>query len=164
MLAVALCTLKDMSQLPVAGMFAPDSVTLPDVLVSDSAAPPQVLAGACGPNVTLAGKDTDTPDWVSAKPLVLPKVTTSTAGIFAATLAGENAALTVGGAGVTVMGAIQAEAAVPAADGAGVVALLAVNVTVAVSWLPDESVTTRVRVPAPVAITFTVELDAPETM
>jgi hypothetical protein len=96
--------------------------------------------------------------------LVLPKVTTSTAGTFAATLAGENAALTVGAAGVAVMGATHAEAAVPATDGAGVVALLAVNVTIAVSLLPDESVTTRVKVPAPVAITFTVEFVAPETI
>ena len=43
---IALVTPKETLQLPLGGIFAPDSVTLPDVFVSDSAAPPQVLAGA----------------------------------------------------------------------------------------------------------------------
>ena len=160
---VALVTSKETSQLPLAGIFAPESVTLPAVLLSDSAAPPQVLAGACDPNVRPAGKDTVIPDCVSANPLVLVKLTASTAGTFAATLAGENAMPTIGATGVTVIGAMQADAAFPAVAGAGVVALLAVNVTIAVSWLPDESVTTRVKVPAPLAITLTTEPVAPET-
>jgi hypothetical protein len=162
--SVALVTPKETSQLPLAGIFAPDRVTLLEVLLSDNPAPLQVLAGACDPNVRPAGKDTVIPDCVSANPLVLVKLTASTADAFAATLAGENATPTSGATGVTIMGAMQADAALPAAAGAAVVALLAVNVTIAVSWLPDESVTTRVKVPAPVAMTLTVELVAPETM
>jgi hypothetical protein len=161
---VALVTLKETSQLPLAGIFAPDRVTLLEVLLSDNPAPLQVLAGACDPNVRPAGKDTVIPDCVSANPLVLVKLTASTADAFAATLTGENATPTSGATGVTVMGAMQADAALPAAAGAAVFAVLAMKVTIAVSWLPDESVTTRVKVPAPVAITLTTELVAPETM
>ena len=112
----------------------------------------RAAAGARGswrPSVTSAGKDTVIPDWVSAKPLALLKVTTSMAGTFAATLAGENAALSVGAAGVTVMGAMQALALVPAEDGAVVLAPPALKLTTAVSVLPAESVTTSVSVPAP---------------
>src|ERR1700722_14399982 len=130
-------------------------MTLLDVLVSDNAAPLQVLAGACEPNVSPAGTDTVIPDWVNANGLLLLRFTTSMAGAFAATLAGENTSPTSGAKGTTVMGAMQAEAALPATAGAAVVALLAVNVTLAVSLWPAESVTTRVKVPAPVAITFT---------
>jgi hypothetical protein len=43
---VALVTPKETSQVPLAGIFAPDSVTLLDVLLSDNAAPPHVLVGA----------------------------------------------------------------------------------------------------------------------
>ncbi len=89
------------------------------------------------------------PDWVNAKPLVLLKVTMSMAGTLTATLAGENAALIVGGAGVTVMGLMHALALVPAADGAVVLAPPAPRSTTAVSVLPAESVTTRVSVPVP---------------
>ncbi len=162
--AVALCTLKEISQLPPAGIFAPDRVTPPAVLVSANAAPLQVLAGAGEPSVKLAGSDTVIPDWIKAKALELPKVTTSMAGAFAATLAGESAALTVGAAGVTVMGAMQALALVPAEDGAMVLAPLAVTLTTAVSVLPAESVTTRFSVPAPLEVTFTCALVAPELM
>ena len=161
---MAAVTLNETSQLPLAGIFAPDRVTLLDVLLIVSAAPPQVLAGVCDPNVRPAGKDTVIPDCVSANPLVLVKLTANTEATFAATLAGENAAPTSGATGVTVMGAMQADAALPASAGAAVLALLAVKVTCAVSWLPEESVTTRVKLPAPVAITFTTELVAPETM
>ena len=157
-------TLMETSQLPLAGIFAPDSTTLLDVLVSDNAAPLQVLEGACEPNVRPAGTDTVIPDCVKAKGLLLVNVTTSMVEAFAATLAGENAASTTGANGVTVMGAMQAETALPATAGAVVVALPEVNVTIAVSLLPDASVTTRVKVPAPVAITFTAELVAPETI
>jgi len=161
---VALVTPKETSQLPLAGIFAADSVTLLDVPVSDNAPPLQVLAGACEPNTRPAGTDTVIPDCVNAKGLLLVNVTTSMVEAFAATLAGENAAPTTGADGVTVMGAMQAETALPPTAGAVVVALPAVNVTIAVSLLPNESVTTRVKVPAPVAITFTAELVAPETM
>ena len=139
-------------------------MTLPLVLLRVSAAPPQVLAGACWPKARSAGKETVIPDWVSAKPLVLSKVITSTAGTFAATVAGEKAALTVGAAGVTVMGLMQALALVPAEDGALVLALLALICTTDVSVLPAESVTTRLRVPVPVAVIFTWALAAPELM
>src|SRR5258708_24601713 len=90
--AVALCTLKEISQLPPAGIFAPDRVTPPAVLVSANAAPLQVLAGAGEPSVKLAGSDTVIPDWVKAKALELPKVTTSMAGALPATPAPGNGA------------------------------------------------------------------------
>src|ERR1700733_7033545 len=130
-------TPKETAQLPLAGIFAPDSMMLLDVLVSDSAAPLQVLAGACEPNVSPAGTDTVIPDCVNAKGLPLVNVTTSMVEAFAAALAGENAAPTTGANGVTVMGAMQAEAAPPPTAGAVVVALAEVNVTIAVSVLPD---------------------------
>jgi hypothetical protein len=154
-------TPKETSQLPLAGIFAPDNVTLLDVLLSDNAAPPQVLVGVCWPNARLAGKDTVIPDWVSANPLVLLKLTTNSAATFTATLAGENAALTVGDAGVTVMGLRHALALVPAEAGAVVPALPAVKFTTAVSVLPAESVTTRLSVPMPLAVIFTWALVAP---
>jgi hypothetical protein len=157
-------TLTETLQLPLAGIFAPDSTTLLEVLVSDNAAPLQVLDGACEPNVRPAGTGKVMADCVNAKGLLLVKVTTSMAGAFAATLSGEKTSPTAGAKGTTVMGAMHAEAALPATAGAVVVALLAVNVTVAVSWLPEESVTTKVKVPAPVAMTFTAELAAPETI
>jgi hypothetical protein len=157
-------TLKETLQLPLAGIFPPDSTTLLEVLVSDNAAPLQVLEGACEPNVRPAGTGTVIADCVSAKGLLLVKVTTSVAGAFAATLSGEKPSPTSGAKGATVMGAMQAEAALPAVAGASVDALLAVNVTLAVSRLPEESVTTKVKVPAPVVMTLTVELVAPETM
>src|SRR5258708_27151568 len=162
--AVALCTLKEISQLPPAGIFAPDRVTPPAVLVGAKAAPPQVLAGAGEPSVKLAGSDTVIPDWIKAKALELPKVTTSMAGAFAATLAGESAALTVGAAGVTVMGAMQALALVPAQGGAMVLAPPAVTVTPAVSGLPARAGTTRVTGPAPLEGTFSWSRVAPELM
>jgi hypothetical protein len=96
--------------------------------------------------------------------LALANVTVRIESAFTATLAGEKAALTVGGAGVTVMSAMHAEAAVPAWAGARVLALTAENVTTAVSVLPTESVTTSVKLPDPVAMTFTAELEPPETM
>jgi len=74
MLAVALCTLKEISQLSLAGILAADRLTLLVVLVSVSDAPPQVLDGAGVPTVRFAGKDTVIPDCVNAKPLVLPRV------------------------------------------------------------------------------------------
>lgn len=162
--AAALSTLKEISQLPPAGIFAVESVTLLVVLVSVNDAPPQLLDGAGVPTVRLAGKDTVIPDCVSAKPLVLPRVTTSEAVAFAATLSGENAAPTVGAAGVTVMGAMHAPALVPAERGAVLLALPAVKRTTAVSVLPAESVTTRISVPAPLKVAFTWALPAPELM
>lgn len=101
---VALITPKEMLHVPLAGIFAPESVTLPAVLVSDNPAPPHVLAGACPPKARFAGKDTVMPDWVSANALVLVKSTTSMVETFASTLLGENATSTTGGAGATVRG------------------------------------------------------------
>ena len=80
--------------------------------------------------------------------MALLKVMVSVEATFSATLAGENAALTVGGTGVTVIGVGHAAAAVPADDGAVVVAPSDVNETVAASVLPAESVTVRVKDPA----------------
>jgi hypothetical protein len=65
---------------------------------------------------------------------VLLKVMVSVEAAFAATLAGVKAALTLGDAGLTVIGATQAVAAVPADDGAFTVAVpAALNDTVPVS-------------------------------
>ena len=55
-------TLNDMLQLPLAGMLASASVTLPVALVSVSLAPPQVLAGDGEVSVRPAGSDSVTPD------------------------------------------------------------------------------------------------------
>jgi hypothetical protein len=86
------------------------------------------------------------------------------AGASTATLAGEKALAIVGAAGVTVMGAMQAEAALPAADGAVLVAPFAVKFTTAVSVWPAESFTTSVKAPAPLTMILTAELVPPETM
>ena len=161
---MALFTFNEILQLPLAGILAPAKVTLLIVLVSDNAVPAQVLEGAGVSTVTLAGNENVMPDWVSAKRLVLVKFKTSPAGTFTATLAGENVAVTVGAAGVTVLSAIQAEALVPAEDGAKLAAPFAVKLTTAVSVLPAESVTFSVKVPAPLDMTFTVELVAEPTI
>lgn len=78
---------------------------------------------------------------------------------FSPTLAGENAALTVGDAGATVLGVWHAVAEVPAEDGAVLVAPLELKVTTAVSVLLAESVTVRVSVPLP-PVETTVTCDA----
>jgi hypothetical protein len=161
---MALFTFKEILQLALAGMLAPDSVMLLVVLVSDNAAPSHVLEGAGVPSVRLAGNEKVMPDWVSANALELVKLKVSNAGTFTATLAGENVALTVGAAGVTVRSAIQAEALVPAEDGAVLAAPLAVKLTTAVSVLPAESFTTSVKVPAPLDMTFTVDAVAAPTI
>jgi hypothetical protein len=96
--------------------------------------------------------------------LVFVNVNVSVLGAFTATLAGENAAPTVGAAGVTVMGEMQAEEALPAAAGAVLVAPFAVKFTTAVSVLPAESFTTSVKVPAPLTKASTAELLPPDTM
>src|SRR5258708_26737194 len=68
---------------------------------------------------------------------------------FSATIAGENASVTVGGVGVTVSGVGHAVAAVPGDDSAFTVATpAAVNETLAVlSMWPAASVTASIRVP-----------------
>jgi len=43
--SVALVTPKEIVHVPLAGILAPDSVTLLEVVVNDNAAPPQVLVG-----------------------------------------------------------------------------------------------------------------------
>src|ERR1700676_2101447 len=66
---------------------------------------------------------------------------------FALTPVGENASVTVGGTGVTVMGVGHAVADVPALVGAVEVAPVVLNVTIACSVLLAESVIVRVNVP-----------------
>jgi len=162
---MALFTDSVMVHAPAAGMLAPLKVTLLVLLVSDIFAALQVVAGAgVVSSARFAGNDAVMPDWVNAKPLVLFNVTVSTAVAFAATLAGANAWLMVGAAGVTVLSAIQAEALVPAEDGATLLAPCAVKLTWAVSVLPPESVTTSVSFPVPLDMTFTVEPVAEPTI
>jgi len=163
--ALALCTLNAMLQLPLAGILAPVSATLPVVLLSDMAAPlHDVDSPGEAAKMRLAGSEIVMADCVKENGLELFNVSVNSEAALTATLAGEKAALSVGAAGVTVMSAIQAEAAVPAIDGAVLVAPLAVKLTTAVSVLPAESFTTSVKVPAPLDMIFTAELAAPETI
>jgi hypothetical protein len=78
-------------------------------------------------------------------------------------VAGENASLTVGATGLTVMAAGHAVSLVPADVGAVLVADSAVSVTVSVSMFPAESVTVKVKVPA-AGLTVTRAFFAPLTM
>jgi len=163
--AVALCTLNAMLQLPLAGILAPVSVTLPVVLLSDVVPPLQDVDGpGDAAKMRLAGSEIVIDDCVKKNGLELFNVSMNAEAALTATLAGENATPIVGAAIVTVMSVIQAEAAVPALDGAALVAPLGVNLTTAVSVLPAESFTTSVKVPAPLDMRFTAELAAPETM
>src|ERR1700733_5423965 len=89
----------------------------------------------------------------------------SVEGAFSPTLAGEEASVTVGGAGATVIAVGHAVVAVPADDGAAVVAPVAAKSTVAVSVLFAESVTVSVNVPAvPFQATVACAALAPEEM
>jgi hypothetical protein len=163
--ALALCTLNAMLQLPLAGILAPVRTLLVVVLLSDMEPP---LHDVDGPGeaakMRLAGSEIVMADCVKENGLELFNVSVNAEAALTATLAGENAALSVGAAGVTVMSVIQAEAAVPAIDGAALVAPVAVKLTTAVSVLPAESFTTSVKVPAPLDMIFTAELAAPETI
>jgi hypothetical protein len=96
--------------------------------------------------------------------LLLVKVKVSVEATFAATLVGKNAAVTVGGAGVTVIDAVQALAPVTAEDGAVLLAPEAVKLTMAVSKLRTESVTVSVKDPAPLDVILTCDAAAPETI
>jgi hypothetical protein len=163
---VALCTLNVMLQLPLAGILAPVSVTLVVVLLSDMEPPLHAVAAPGeAAKMRLAGKEIVMPDCVKANGLELLNVSTNAAAALTATLAGEKDSVIDGGTGVTVMSAMQADAAVPATDGAALFAPpLAGKLTTAVSVLPAESFTTSVKVPAPLDRMFTVELAAPETI
>src|SRR5580704_1219768 len=138
-----------MVQLPSAGMFAWARLTAVVVLVSDAAAPPQVVAAAgVAARVRFVGSVSAKLDCVSAKPLVFESVMVSVETELFTVVAGENASLTVGAAGLTVMAAGHAVALVPAEDGTVLTAVSAVSVTVSVSMFPAESVTVKVKVPA----------------
>jgi hypothetical protein len=133
-------------------------------LVSVPDAPVQVVVGAGEVwMLRLTGAVSVKPACVRSKPLVLLKVMVSVDATFALTLVGENASVTVGGAGVTVMAVGHAVAAVPVDDGALTVATpLALNDTLPESVWPAESVTVNMRVPtAPVEPTVTFAALAP---
>lgn len=143
----------------MAGMLAPARMTAPAELVSVPDAPLQVVVGA-GELCTLrfAGMVSVNPACVSAKPFVFLKVMVSVEDTFTSTLAGENASVTVGATGVTVIEAGHALAALPADDGACMIAgaLADAKETNAVlSVWPAASRTARFRVPAPVTATDT---------
>jgi hypothetical protein len=79
------------------------------------------------------------------------------------TLAGENASLTTGGAGVTDRG--DGHAPAPALAGALLVAAPPATLTVALSTAPSESVTVREMVPEPLlGWTVTFAAAAPDVM
>jgi hypothetical protein len=80
--------------------------------------------------------------------------------IFGPVVAGTNASVIVGAAGLMVTALVQE--LVPAVVGAVLVELVEPTVTVATSVPPCESVTVSVRVPVPVTVTW--ELVEPETM
>jgi hypothetical protein len=145
-------------------MFASASVTDVDVKVSEAAAPPHVVvAELAAGTVRFAGSVMPKLDCVSAKPLPFDSITVSVDGELVAVFGGENDALTVGGAGCTLMAAGQAVALLPAAAGALLAAVVAVSVTVSVSTFPAESVTFKVKVPG-AGSTLTRALFAPLTM
>ena len=151
-------------QLPSAGMFALARLTEVAVLLSESAAPVQEVAGAA-PVATLrfAGSVSAKCEPVSAKPFELTSVSVSIDTLFRVTVDGENDSLTVGAFGLTVSAPGQALALVPADTGAVLVAPPAVSVTVSTSTLPSESVTDNVSVPG-AGFTLTCALLAPLTM
>ena len=145
-------------------MFALLNTTLAVPLVSVIFAPVQVVAGAgVVSSERPLGTDRVMLDCVNANPLLLASVTVSAELALTCTLAGAKASVIVGAATVTVMGVMHAVALVPAEEGAVLAAPLALKLTAAVSVLPFESVTTKVNVPAPVELTLTEELAAPET-
>src|SRR5580698_10412856 len=153
-----------MVQLPSAGMFAWARLTAVVVLVSDAAAPPQVVAAAgVAARVRFVGSVSAKLDCVSAKPLVFESVMVSVDTELFTVVAGENVSLTVGATGVTVMAAGHAVALVPADVGAVPMALPAVSATVSVSMFPAESVTVKVKVPG-AGWTVTRAFFAPLTM
>jgi hypothetical protein len=163
---MALITLMVMVQLPLAGIFAAARVTLLVVLVKDIDAPPHVVVGAgMAAMVRLAGSVCVRPDCVNAKPLLLLNVNVSVDAALGATLAGENASLTTGAIGVTVIGMGHALALPPADAGALLVAVPAEKVTVAASELLAESVTLSTNVPAaPFQVTMACAAACPEEM
>jgi len=153
-----------MVQSPSAAMFAPLKETAVEVLVSERVAPVQVVAGAgAGASVSPAGRVTCKLDWVSAKPLAFAIVTVSVDAVFSPTVAGEKFSVTVGGSGITTIGAGQALFELPEIDGAVLVAALAVSVTVSVSLFPALSVTVSVSVPGDGSM-VTWDVAAPLTM
>ena len=153
-----------MVQLPSAGMFAAARLTDVVVLVSEAAAPPQlVVAAGAVATLRFAGSVSAKLDCVSANPLVFESVIVRVDATLFAVVAGENDSLTVGAAGLTLIAAGHAVALVPAEIGAVLVALSAVSVTVSVSMLPAESVTIRFKVPA-AGLTVTLAPFAPLTM
>jgi hypothetical protein len=153
--AVALLTLKVISQLPFAGILAFASVTLLEPLVKLLLAPVQVVAGTgVLSNMRLAGKVSVMADCVKTKGLELVSVIVNTEDVLGATEAGENAASMVGAAGVTVICVGQALDWLPPDEGPEVVAPVEVNVMVSVSVLPAKSVTVMVSVPGPLQVTI----------
>src|SRR5271170_2692274 len=143
---MVLITLKVMVQLLMAGMMAFASVTLLVVLVSDAAAPVQVVAAAGMAWMDrLAGSDCVSADCVKSKPLLLVNVMVSVEAALGATVAGANASVTTGAIGVTVIGEGHALAAVLADAGAMLVAPPEVKVKMVVSVFPSESVTVSVK-------------------
>src|ERR1700722_5797546 len=140
-------------------MMAPVSAMLVPLATRDTVVPLQVVAPV---PVTLndAGNVSMKSDCVRANAFELLNVTVSVDVTPGPVVAGTNASVIVGAAGVMVTAVPQE--LVPAEVGAVLVALVAPTVTVATSVPPCESVTVSVRVPAPVTVTCAVL--APETM
>ena len=125
----------------------------------DAAAPPQEVAPV-PETLNEAGRVSIRPDCVRANAFELFSVMVSVEATFVPVVAGTNASVTVGGAGLKVTAL--AHELLPAVVGAVLVALVDPTMTVATSVPPCESVTVRVNVPSPATVTSA--LLAPETM
>ena len=137
-------------QLPDAGMLASLSETDPAVNEVVMSAPVQVvLPGCVAEIVSPLGNGAVKFACVRSNAFGLVSVIVSVETVFSVTLAGENAASTVGTTGTTASAVGQAVALVPPADASAVllVAALALSRTVSTSMLPALSVIVRVSVP-----------------
>ena len=146
-------------QLSLAGMTAPVRAILVPLATRDTAAPPQVVAPVPA-TLNEAGRVSIRSDCVRANAFELFNVMVSVEAAFVPVVAGTNASVSVGAAGLneTALG----HELLPAVDGAVLVALVDPTVTVATSVPPCESVTVRVNVPVPETVTWA--LPAPETI
>jgi hypothetical protein len=146
-------------QVPLAGIIAPVRAMLVPLATRETVVPVQVVAPFPA-TLNELGSVSIRSDCVRANAFELFKVIVSVDATVGPTVAGTNASVIVGATGVNETALVHA--LLPAVDGAVLVALVAPTVMVAVSVAPCESVTVRVRVPAPV--TLACELLVPDVM
>src|SRR5580704_6506198 len=117
-----------MVQLPLAGITAPVSAMLVPLATRDAAAPPQVVAPAPA-TLNEAGRVSVRADCVRANAFELFNVMVSVDATLVPVVAGTNASVSVGAAGLKVTAL--AQELLPAVAGAALVALVDPTVTVA---------------------------------